>query len=159
MEEGNEVQIVAVDKNNFDALIEMDKQLALYSKVTPPDEDALVRLRADYFNEKPKFEAYLAKLNGEFVGYLILKDIYSSFIARPTLFIENLFVVEEHRRHGVGQAIFDFCKMLAKERGCGRIDWVALSWNTAAIEFYKKNGAIHKDELEYFRLEINHDNN
>ena len=150
----NVLTIHKVDLRNFDDLLFLIDKLAEYEKLTPPDAQAKVRLKQDYFAEVPKFEAYLANLDSKAVGYLIFFMAYSSFMALPTLYIEDIFILEEHRRSGVGQKLFEFCVKTAKERNCGRIEFCVLSWNSPAIKFYEKNQAKRLDWL-FYRLDRN----
>ena len=145
--------IEKVTSSNFkDFLVLIDK-LAAYEHLAPPDTAARERLMRDGLGKAPKFEAYLARTasNGEAVAYLIFFMTYSSFLALPTLYIEDIFVREEHRRTGIGQKMFEFCVGIAKTRGCGRIEFCVLSWNKPAIRFYKKQGAEQLDWF-FFRL-------
>ena len=107
----------------------------------PPNEEAQIRLRRDCLSEKPKYQAFIGKVGDKYVSYVIFFFSYSSFIALPTLFLEDIFVVEEYRRHGVDKEMFDFLKETSKREGCGRIEFTVLKWNKSAQEFYEKNGA------------------
>jgi GNAT superfamily N-acetyltransferase len=151
--------IVRVTGENFDAFLGLIDKLAEYERLDPPDEDAKRRLKRDGLSSTPPFEAYLGVLDGLPVGYLIYFLTYSSFLARSNLYIEDIFVLEEHRRTGFGQALFDFCVRQARDRGCGRMEWCVLDWNAPAIGFYEKNGAralnwifyrMTREEIEAF---------
>ena len=102
-------------------------------------------------SENPRFEAYLVKDQGQIVGYLFFYMTYSSYLALPTLFIEDIFVLEGLRGKGIGREIFRFCVQQAKERGCGRIEWCVYNWNTPAMKFYEKLKAIRLEKT-YYRL-------
>lgn len=133
--------IERINSENFDDFISLIEQLAAYERLIPPDDRAKARLKRDGLAPEPKFEAYLANLGGSPVGYLIFFMTYSSFLALPTLYIEDIFVLEEHRRRGIGQKLFEYCVEIASERGCGRIEFCVLTWNEPAIQFYEKNSA------------------
>ena len=137
----NPPTIRKVTEENFDAFLGLITKLAEYEKLTPPSEEAKKRLRADGLWDRPKYEAFLAEADGEPVGYVIYFFTYSSFLALPTLYIEDIFVLEEHRGQGVGQRMFSECRAIAKRMGCGRIEFTVLKWNTPAQEFYEKNKA------------------
>ena len=78
---------------------------------------------------------------------------YSSFLALPALFLEDIFVLEEYRKKGFGQKMLDFCIKLAKEKKCGRIDLCILDWNTPSIQFFEKNNAKRLNWL-FYRMDI-----
>jgi len=140
----------AVHKN-FDDFISMVKKLAGYEKQDPPDSQAEVRLKKDALSKNPKFEAYLVKEQGKILGYVIFYMTYSSYLALPTLFIEDIFVLEGWRRKGIGGKMFQFCVQHAKERECGRIEWCVYNWNTPAIKFYENLKATRLEKT-YYRL-------
>ena len=86
------------------------------------------------------------------MGYAFIFETYSTFLARPTLYLEDLFVLADYRRMGIGGALLDHCIRLAYERGCGRMEWTCLDWNINAQDVYKRLGAKHLDEWYLFRL-------
>ena len=143
--------IEKLSQDNFSAFVFLIKKLAEYEQLPPPTREAEVRLRRDGLSEQPKYEACLGKLNGTYVAYAIFIPAYSSFLARPTLYLEDIFVLGEHRRKGLGGELFAFCVRTAREKGCGRVEWCVLDWNTPAIEFYKKMGGRQLD-WRFFRL-------
>lgn len=134
------------------AMLALIRALAEYEKLEPPDAEAEARLVRDAFGEKPRFDVYLAEVDGRAVGYAFLLETYSTFLARPTLYIEDIFVLPEYRGKRVGDALFRRCVAVAKERGCGRIEWVTLDWNVNAQNFFKRYGAQHLKEWYFFRL-------
>jgi len=137
------------------ALLRLICALADFEKLPPPDADAQARLTADGFGEKPRFESWLATVpdSSEPVGYAILFETYSSFLARPTLYLEDIFVMPECRGRGIGGAFLKHCIGLANERGCGRMEWTCLDWNTKAQEVYEcKLGAKRMKEWFLYRL-------
>lgn len=137
---------------NFDDFISMVKKLAAYENQSPPDSQAECRLRQDGLSENPKFEAYLVKEQGKIIGYIIYYMTYSSYLALPTLYIEDVFVLEEKRRKGIGRKMFEFCIHQAKNRNCGRVEWCVYNWNTPAIKFYDKLQATRLEKT-YYRLD------
>lgn len=136
------------------ALIELIVALAEFEKLDPPDEEAKARLIRDGFGPSPRFEAWLAFRIGEAtpVGYAFTFETYSSFLARPTLYLEDIFVSPEHRGKGAGTALLKHCIGLAKERGCGRVEWVCLDWNKPAQCVYESMGARRMKEWMLFRM-------
>lgn len=128
--------------------------LADFEKLPPPDKAARERLLADAFGPKPRFEIFLAELDGQIAGYAFVFETYSTFLALPTLYLEDLFVLPEFRSRKVGYALFRHCAEEALKRGCGRLDWTVLDWNTHAIDFYKRLGAQHLADWHLYRLEV-----
>jgi GNAT superfamily N-acetyltransferase len=124
--------------------------LADYEKLTRPNREARKRLIRD-MNGK-RFEAYLAAVAGHPVGYAFVLETYSSFLARPTLYLEDLFVLPAYRNKKVGLALFTAMVKEAYRRGCGRMEWTVLDWNRLAIGFYRKLGARHMKEWHLYRL-------
>jgi GNAT superfamily N-acetyltransferase len=139
--EANSLAIEKVNAETFNDFLGLIDKLAGYEHLVPPDEEAKKRLRRDCLSDKPKYHSFIGKVRGKPVSYIIYFFTYSSFLALPILFLEDIFVLEEYRRHGVGKKMFGFLKETAKSEGCGRIEFTVLKWNTSAQEFYEKNGA------------------
>jgi GNAT superfamily N-acetyltransferase len=133
-------------------ILKLVNDLANYEKLTPPDAAAQKRLVRDMSGERPRFEVYLAEYGGKPVGYAIVLESYSSFLALPTLYVEDLFVMPEYRGNKVGYALFRFMAEEALRRGCGRMEWTALDWNTLATDFYRRMGGKHVEDLQFFRM-------
>lgn len=140
-----------VNKQNFSDFLYLIDKLAEYEKLEPPNKEVKKRLMKDGIGKNPKYEAFLGKLNGKPISYVTYYMTYSSFLGLPTLFLEDFFVLEKHRKKGIGQKMFDFCVEKAKEKGCGRIELCVLNWNIPAIKFYKKNKAMKLD-WTFFRF-------
>jgi len=137
-------------------MLSLIRALAEYEKLDPPTKDAEERLIRDAFADRPRFEVYLAEVDGKAAGYAFVLETYSTFLALPTLYLEDIFVLPEFRGVRVGHALFGKCVELAKERGCGRIEWVTLDWNVTAQSFFKRYGAKHLAEWYFFRLTADH---
>jgi GNAT superfamily N-acetyltransferase len=135
-------------------LIRLIIALAEFEKLAPPDTDAQARLIEDSFSPHPRIEPWLAFVpeQPEPVGYAIVLETYSSFLARPTLYLEDLFVLPEFRGRGLGNGLFQNCVTLANQRGCGRMEWTCLDWNTKAQCFYDTIGARRMSEWYLYRL-------
>ena len=136
------------------ALVKLIVALANFEKLTPPNAAARKRLIKDGFGLRAKFEPWLAFWDGQRapIGYMILVKLYSSFEARPTLYLEDLFVLPEYRGRGIGKAMMQRCIRLAWNRGCGRMEWTCLDWNVKAQKFYNKLGARKLSEWFLYRL-------
>ena len=102
------ITIKKVDKTNFPSFIALVKELAKYEKLAPPDNAAVKRLKKDSISSRPKIESYLAYVNEKPIGYMILLMTYSSFLAKSTLYIEDIFILKEYRQKRIGQKMFDF---------------------------------------------------
>jgi GNAT superfamily N-acetyltransferase len=142
--------------------------LANFESLPPPDAGAQARFVRDGWpetGERPLFEAWIVESeeSGEGeepatgpgprpVGYAITFTTYSSFLARPTLYIEDIFVLPSHRRRDLGSALMRRLVREALERDCGRMDWVVLDWNVGAQQFYRRLGASHLAEWQCYRL-------
>jgi GNAT superfamily N-acetyltransferase len=129
--------------------------LAEFEKLTPPDEGAQKRLVEDALSEKPRIEVWLAFVDHDVepCGYMIVVETYSSFLALPTLYLEDVFVMPERRHAGVGSALLKKVVSLAHERGCGRVEWTALDWNVNAQQVYEQRlGAKRLHEWFLYRM-------
>lgn len=137
------------DAGTFLALVDA---LADYEKLDRPSPEARERLLRDGLGPQPRFRPFLASLDGRVVGYAITFHTYSSFLALPTFYLEDLFVLPEARGAGVGRALFSFLAAEAIRDGCGRMEWVVLDWNDLAIDFYEKLGAGRLADWYSYRL-------
>ena len=138
-------------------LLDLVCELAEYEKLTPPDADAQARLVEDAFGAKPRFEAWLCftEESSRPAGYAILLETYSSFLARPTLYLEDVFVRLEFRKRGIGGALLRKAVETARSRGCGRMEWTALDWNVNAQEVYEQRlGARRMSEWLLYRMTV-----
>ena len=138
--------------NDRDRILQLVRGLADYEKLPPPDGAAQERLIRDMFSSPPRIQAYLAEVEGRPAGYAFVFETYSSFLALPTLYLEDLFVLPEFRNRKVGYALFTHMVAEAHRRGCGRMEWTVLDWNVLAIDFYKRLGAQHMKEWHLYRL-------
>ena len=143
-----------VTRQNGRKLLSLIEALARYEKLRPPTPAAKRRLLADCSGPRKRFDAYLTVTDGEATGYALVFDTYSSFMARPVLYLEDLFVLPSHRGMGLGKILFTFCAGEARRRGCGRMEWVVLDWNVSAKRFYNKLGAKALPSWEHYRLDL-----
>ena len=138
-------------KDKYDILMLID-ELAKYEKLLPPDDKAKKRLIRNAFGKKPAFKVLLAKIKDEAIGYAFYFYTYSSFLAKKTLYLEDIFISEKHRKLGAGKLLMDELIKTAKKNKCGRMEWCVLDWNTNAINFYDKLGAKQLKEWLYYRI-------
>jgi GNAT superfamily N-acetyltransferase len=136
-------------KGDAKDLVALVRALALYEKLKPLTRSAARRLVADIGR---RIHVLLVEVDGKSVGYAIYLFTYSSFLARPTLYLEDLFVLPEHRRGGIGNRFFDVLLQAARREKCGRMEWAVLDWNTPAHKFYRKRGAKPLDDWITYRL-------
>lgn len=138
-------------KKDARALAALTLELARYEKLDPPSEDALARLQKDARAGR-KIRAMLAFVEGQPVGYSVSFETYSTFQGRPVFYLEDLFVLPDHRRRGVGAKLFLDCMKRAKKRGCCRMEWQVLAWNEPALRFYEKLHAERMNDWVWHRL-------
>ncbi len=131
-------------------MVELDRELARFEKLPPPDDAEAARLGAMLFDER-KLEAFVAELDGGIAGMAIFwEGLGSSFRARPFLFLEDLVVAESARSRGVGEALMAALAREGVERNVLRIDWFVLDWNVDAMRFYRRlGGGPQKDWVRY----------
>jgi GNAT superfamily N-acetyltransferase len=110
------------------------------------------RLRVTMFGPRPYAEALLAEEDGKPVGFALFFHNYSTFLAQPGLYLEDLYVHESHRGKGIGKTLLAHLAKIAVERNCGRLEWAVLDWNVDAIGFYEKLGARPNSEWTVYRL-------
>ena len=146
------VEIVPATPADVAVILELIRALSEYEKLAHTvlaTEDAL---RHSLFGPRPAAEVLLALDDARPVGFALFFPNYSTFLAKPGLYLEDLFVTPHARGRGIGGALLKRLAVIARERGYGRVEWSVLDWNEPAIGFYKKLGAIPMDEWTTFRL-------
>ena len=146
------LEIRAATRDDVPTLLELVRALAEYERLThlvAADEQQLTR---ELFGPGSHVEAILGIAGGAAVGFAVYFHTFSTFLGRRGLYLEDLFVRPEHRRHGYGRALLLHVARLAHARGCGRFEWMALDWNAPAIRFYKSLGAAELAEWRLFRV-------
>ena len=114
---------------------------------------ATPELLREWIFEKGKAEVIFAQAGEKAVGFALFFHNFSTFLGRAGIYLEDLFVLPEERGHGYGKALLKHLAHIAVERGCGRLEWACLDWNTPSIEFYTKGmGAVPMDEWTTYRL-------
>ena len=133
-------------------ILEFIQQLAAYENLLDEivtDED---QLRQSLFGERRVAEVVIAAYDGEPAGFALFFHNFSTFLGRPGIYVEDLFVIPSLRGRGIGKILLSFLARLAVERGCGRLEWWVLDWNEPAIRFYERLGAQAMDEWTVFRV-------
>lgn len=133
-------------------ILDFIRALAEYERLAHDVEATEERLRETLFGPRPYAEVVFAVVDGKEAGFALFFHNYSTFLARPGLYLEDLFVLPEFRGRGVGKGLLRHLAGLAVERGCGRFEWWVLDWNEPSIEFYRRQGAVAMDEWTVFRV-------
>ncbi len=133
-------------------ILALIRGIAEYERLSHEVEATEALLREHGFGRRPVYEAILAERDGRAVGFALYFFSFSTFKARPTLYLEDLFVVPEERRAGIGSRLLTRLAQVALERDCGRMEWSVLDWNTPARDLYFKLGAKAMDEWTVFRM-------
>ena len=128
--------------------------LAEYEKMPHAVETTVDTLTTQLASSPPPFECLLAEEGATPVGFALLFHTYSTWRGRRGIWLEDLFVLPEWRRRNVGRTLLDKIVSLAKERGCGRVEWSVLDWNQPAIDFYRAYGADLLDEWRICRMSL-----
>jgi GNAT superfamily N-acetyltransferase len=133
-------------------ILQLIRDLATYERapndVTANEE----QLRRVLFGERPSAEVMIAREGEEAVGFAVFFHNFSTWLGKPGLYLEDLFVKPEKRGRGYGRALLVELARIARDRRCGRMEWAVLDWNDPAIQFYRKLGAKPMDEWTVFRL-------
>ena len=130
----------------------MIRGLADYERLSHQVEATSARLRQHGFGRRRHFETLLCYRGRNLAGFALYVFTYSTFLARPTLYLEDLFVLPDERGNGAGRALLSALATIAVRRGCGRMEWAVLDWNAPAIKFYQSLGAELRKEWILTRL-------
>ena len=122
-------------------LFQLIKALAEYEKLADQVTGTAEQLRSHLFGAQPCIEAIVADCEGESIGFALFFTNYSTFLTKPGLYLEDLFVLPTYRSCGIGKALLSELAKLARSRDCGRLEWSVLDWNEPAIGFYQRIGA------------------
>lgn len=128
------------------------KALAEYERLADSVVATEDGLRATLFGPRPYAECVIARWQGEPAGFALFFHNYSTFLARPGVYLEDLFVKPEFRGKGIGRSLLQYLAGVAVERNCGRLEWSVLDWNESAIGFYKSLGAEPLEDWTIFRV-------
>ena len=134
------------------AIAELIRGLARYEKLEQEVTMTEELLAKSLFGPRRFAETLMAEEAGEPIGFALFFHNFSTFLGQPGIYLEDLFVIPEHRGHGVGRALLAELARIAVERGCGRLEWAVLDWNRDAIGFYERLGAQPNSEWTVYRL-------
>jgi len=150
------VRIVPATENDVPQILELIRGLAEYERLSHVCEVTEDRLRRTLFGDRPAAEVWLAyvgdKAGEECAGFALFFTNFPTFLGKPGLYLEDVFVKPHLRRKGIGLALLKKLAAIARERDYGRMEWSVLDWNEPAINFYKKLGAAPLDDWKLFRL-------
>lgn len=138
---------------DVDLILQFIQGLAEYEKLAHACVATPEQLRKTLFGPRPYAECLIAEFDGRPAGFALYFHNYSTFLAKPGLYLEDLFVLPELRAQGVGKDLFRELIQIAKERDCGRIEWSVLDWNEPAQAFYRRIGAAQVDGWHVWRLD------
>lgn len=139
-------------EKDAELILEFIRELAKYEKLLDEVVATPELLNKHLFGEKPKAEVIIGEYNGKPVGFALFFYNFSTFLGKPGIYLEDLFIKKEARGKGFGKALLSYLAQLTIERNCGRLEWWVLNWNEAAISFYKKLGAQAMDEWTVYRV-------
>ena len=128
------------------------RELAVYEKLEGQANATDDDLARHLFGDRPAAEVLIAEVEGAPVGFALFFSTFSTFLGKPGLYVEDLFVRPEHRGQGIGKALLARVAKAAVDRGCGRVEWSVLDWNKPSIDFYRSQGAVPMDEWTVFRM-------
>ena len=133
-------------------ILSLIRELAAYERLSHEVVATEGLLRESLFGERRGAEVLIACCKGAPAGFALFFHSFSTFLGRPGIYLEDLYVKPEFRGRGIGRALLAHLARLAKGRGCGRLEWAVLDWNEPAIKLYKSIGAVPMDEWTVYRL-------
>jgi GNAT superfamily N-acetyltransferase len=145
-------RIVPATVEDTAAILDLIRELADYERLLDEVRITADDIRRDLFGARPYAEAVMASEGATVVGFALFFHNYSTFSGRHGLYLEYQFVRPEYRNRGYGEALLRYLARQALERGCARFEWSVLDWNTPAIGFYRKLGAVAMDEWTVQRV-------
>ncbi|HEY5080201.1 MAG TPA: GNAT family N-acetyltransferase [Opitutaceae bacterium] len=149
------INVRAAVAGDIALILQLIRKLAEYEKLLPDvvaTEESLGKTLFPAGGSPPAAHVVIGELEGIPAGFAVYFFNYSTFLAKPGLYLEDLFVEPASRGKGLGKALLLHLARLANELGCGRMEWSVLDWNTPSIEFYKRIGAVPLDDWTIFRL-------
>lgn len=147
-----ELTISPAQESDIPLLLEFIRKLADYERLSTEVVADESTLRESLFGAKPAAEVLLAYWANQAVGFAVYFHNFSTFIGRPGIYLEDLFVIPAFRGKGVGKALLSHLAGIAQERNCSRLEWAVLDWNQLAIDFYRRLGAVAMHDWTVFRV-------
>ncbi len=152
MEKTETLRIRPAVEDDVPLILTFIRELAEYEKLRHEAVATEEQIRQSLFGPRPYAEVVFAELDGEPVGFALFFHNFSTFVGKPGLYLEDLYVRPAFRGRGVGKRLLAHLAAIAKERGCGRMEWFVLDWNEPAIRFYRSLGARPMDGWTIYRL-------
>ncbi|HET8577703.1 MAG TPA: GNAT family N-acetyltransferase [Methylomirabilota bacterium] len=152
MKEPSRLTIRRGNRRDVGTVLALIRGLAEYERLLPEMKATSARLRRHGFGRRPYFETLICRRGARPIGFALYFFTYSTFMGRPSLYLEDLFVLPEERGNGAGKALLRALAKIAVKRGCGRMEWTVLDWNRPAIRFYERLGAQLRREWLLTRL-------
>lgn len=133
-------------------ILALIRELAEYERLADQCVADEAGLYAALFGLKPVAEALIAEFDAQPAGFALFFHNFSTFLARPGIYLEDLYVRPQHRRHGIGRALLQRLAEIATQRNGARLEWAVLNWNQPAINFYKQLGAVPMNDWTVYRV-------
>lgn len=152
MTSGNNLIVRFAEPADYSVLFKLIEGLAEYEKLSHAVTGNALALQEHLFGSRRYVEAILAESAGQAVGFALFFHNYSTFLTKPGIYLEDLFVLPEYRRQGIGKALLTKVAQIALERDCGRLEWSVLDWNESAQAFYRSMGASILDDWRICRV-------
>ncbi len=146
------IQITPASESDIPLILSFIKEFAKYVRLSQEVAATEEILRQALFGSRRYAEVLIARQDDRPAGFAIFFHNFSTFLGKPGIYLEDLFVLPEFRSQGIGKAFLIYLARLAVERGCGRFEWSVLDWNESAITFYKRLGAVPLEDVTVFRL-------
>lgn len=153
MSDPNPFSIRPATPDDVALVLQFIRDLAEYEKLLDEVRATETSLRECLFGVRPVAEALIGECDGKAAGFALFFHNFSTFVGRPGIYVEDIFVRPAFRGRGLGKAFFLYLAELARRRDCGRMEWAVLDWNEPAIAFYRRLGARAMDEWKVFRLD------
>lgn len=147
-----EVMLRPATEDDVPLILRFIRELAEYERLAEACVATEELVRETLFGAKRFAEVIIAEHEGEPAGFALFFHNYSTFLARPGIYLEDLYVRPELRGRGIGKALLARLASIARERNCGRLEWAVLNWNEPAIRFYRSLGALPQDQWSVYRL-------
>ena len=133
-------------------ILQLIRELAEFERLLDEVQATQEQLREQLFGPRPSAEVVIARIGEEVAGFALFFHNFSTFLAKPGIYLEDLYVRQKFRGQGCGEALLRHLAQLALERNCGRLEWSVLDWNVRAIDFYKSLGAVPMSQWTMHRV-------
>jgi GNAT superfamily N-acetyltransferase len=147
------ITVLSATPDDVPMILSFIRELAEYENLLHRVTATEQLLHDGLFGARPYAEVLMGRLDGRAVGYALFFHSFSTFLARPGIYLEDVYVQQAHRGRGVGKALLRGVARVARELRCGRIEWSVLDWNKPSIDFYLSLGATPLDEWTTFRMD------